>query len=54
MYLMACAVHLLANSVHPLRLLMYMIASAVYFMANVVHTSEAPDVHFGRHSIREF
>ena len=27
---------------------------AVYLMANVVHPGEAPDVHFGRHSILEF
>ena len=44
MYKMAYAVHLLANTVHQVRLLMHML-SAVDLMGNAVHPSVLPDVH---------
>ena len=44
MYMVAYAVHLLANTVHKVRLLIYMIGYAVHLMAIAVHPSEAPDV----------
>ena len=63
MYMMAYAVHLLANRVHQVRLLiymvgyavhpseapgvLYMIVSTVHLMSNAVHKSRAPDVHDG-------
>ena len=46
MYMMAYAVHLLANTVHQVRLLMYMM-SVVDFMGNAVHQSVPPGVHDG-------
>ena len=46
MYMMAYAVHLLANTVHQVRLLMHMMA-AVDFEGNAVHLSVLPDVHDG-------
>ena len=61
MYMMAYAVHLLANTVHRVGLLIYMIGyaihpsgdpdvlymavSTVHLNANAVYPSEAPDVH---------
>ena len=46
MYMMAYAVHLLANTVHQVRLLMHMMA-AVDKMGNVVHPILPGDVHDG-------
>ena len=46
MYMMAYAVHLLANTVHQVRLLMHMMA-AVDKMGNVVHKILLGDVHDG-------
>ena len=46
MYIIAYAVHLLANTVHQVRLLMQMMA-AVDFEGNAVHPSVLPDVHDG-------
>ena len=44
-YMMAYSVHLLAYTVHHVRLLIYMIRYADHLMANAVHPSEAPEVH---------
>ena len=44
--MMAYALHLLANIVHQVRLLMHML-SAVDLMGNAVHPSVLPDVHDG-------
>ena len=44
MYMMVYAVHLLANTVHQVRLLIYMIGYAVHLIANAVHTRGASDV----------
>ena len=45
--MMAYAVHLLANTVLQVRLLIYMILYAVHLMENKVHPSKAPEVHHG-------
>ena len=45
MCMMAHSVHLLAYTVHHVRLLIYMIGYADFLMANAVHPSEAPEVH---------
>ena len=47
--MMADAIHLIANTVHPSGApnVLCMIVSTVNFMANAVHPSEAPDVHDG-------
>ena len=63
MYMMVYAVHLLANTVHQVRLLIYIIGydvhpsgapnvlytivSTVHLMANAVHPSGAPEVQHG-------
>ena len=44
MYMMAYSVHLLAYTVHRVRLLIYMIGYVDHLMANAVHPSEAPEV----------
>ena len=46
MYMMAYAVHLLANTVHQVRLLINMM-SVVDFVGNAVHQSVLPGVHDG-------
>ena len=46
MYMMAYAVHLLANTVHQVRLMINMM-SAVDLVGNAVHQSVLPDVHDG-------
>ena len=45
MYMMAYSVHLLAYTVHHVRLLIYMIGYADRLITNTVHSSEAPEVH---------
>ena len=44
-YMMAYVIHLLAYTVHHVRLQIYMIGYADHLMANAVHSSEAPEVH---------
>ena len=46
MYMIAYAVHLLANTVHQVRLLMHMLA-VVDLEGNAVYPSVLPDVHDG-------
>ena len=45
MYMMAYSVHMLAYTVHHVRLLISMIGYADHLTANAVHPSEALEVH---------